>query len=618
MPANTQQPRRVAAMTVAMRVAEELGCDVGKEVGYSVRFEDVTSPSTRIKFLTDGMLIRELMSDPDLTRYSVVMVDEAHERSISTDLLLGLLKRVQQRRPDLRIVVSSATIQAEEFHTYFNRDEGTDEGANSVGEPVSDEPKAKSPDRSNIIILEGRTHPVDVFYLEDEAENYVDKAVDTVFDIHAREPDGDILVFFSGRDEIESALQAIADRHGELEVRGRTLMPLPLYAGLSTEQQMLIFDKTPQGMRKVVFATNIAEASVTIDGVVYVVDCGFSKLRVFDATTGIESLSKLPISKASALQRTGRAGRICPGKCFRLYAEQTFQALLETTVPELQRSNLAPALLQLKALGVENLVRFDFLSPPPSKAMARALELLFSLGALDGDANLTQPLGTRMAELPVEPMMAKTLLSATDFGCLDEILSIAAMTSLDGAVWFYRDGEESKMKHARARFAAQEGDHLTLYNVYQAFTTAGDRGLKFCRENYLNFKSMQKAVSIRNQLRRNIQLLGVGVVNPPSALPNCRDPSTKANNVRKCLTSGYFSHAARMQADGTFRNVKGNTTLWPHPNSLMFNIKADWVIYHEAVETADKIFLRDVTAIEKEWLAQYAPHMYKIHRPVLG
>jgi ATP-dependent RNA helicase DDX35 len=298
--------------------------------------------------------------------------------------------------------------------------------------------------------------------------------------------------------------------------------------------------------------------------------------------------------------------------------------LPETTVPEIQRSNLAPVLLQLKRIGVDNLVRFDFLNPPPSTLMAKSLELLYSLGALDDNAKLTQPLGTRMAELPLEPMMAKILLSAPDFGCVEEMLTIAAMTSLGGAVWFYRDGEEKKMKAARARFAAREGDHLTLYNAYQAFTTVGKHQSKFCHENHLNYQLMQKAVKIRDQLKRNLQSLGVDVTNnthtlhaKPGGGPALPSSSSKGEIVRRCLTTGYFAHAARMKPDGTFTNVQGDRTFWPHPSSLMFNLAADWVVYHEAVEMGDKIFLRDVTAIEKEWLVQYAPHFYSIQRPTM-
>ncbi|RGP72052.1 hypothetical protein FSPOR_2897 [Fusarium sporotrichioides] len=599
------QPRRVAATTVAVRVAEEVGCELGKEVGYSIRFEDVTSASTKIKFLTDGLLIREALVDPLLTRYSVIMVDEAHERSISTDVLLGLLKKIRRKRPELRIIISSATLQAKEFLDFFTA--SSDDQTNSKNGDSE-----KKDEIGAIISLEGRTYPIDILYLESPAENYVEKAIDVVFDIHTQEGEGDILVFLTGREEIDNAIQAVTERMMDLNPKHGSLMPLPLYAGLSTEQQMYVFDKPPEGTRKVVFSTNIAEASITIDGIVFVVDSGFVKLRAYDPRTGIESLTATAVSKAAASQRAGRAGRTKPGKCFRLYTEQSYQSLQDANIPELQRSNLAPIVLQLKALGIDNIVRFDFLSPPPSELMAKALELLYALGALDEYAKLTRPMGSRMAELAVEPMMAKTLLAAPSFGCLSEMLTIAAMTSLGGSVWFSHEGERKKMETSRRKFAVEEGDHLTLLNAYQAFVTKGRKEAKFCHENNLNYKSMSRAVSIRAQLKRYLERFSINVDETLAGQASSEDNAKKAEQIRRCLTSGYFAHAARMQPDGTFRNVEGNMVLHAHPTSLMFNRKADWVIFHEAMETGSKIFIRDVTKIEKTWLLEYAPGFYKI------
>jgi ATP-dependent RNA helicase DDX35 len=574
-----------------------MGCQLGQEVGYSIRFEDVTSAATRIKFLTDGLLLREALVDPLLSRYSVIMVDEAHERSLSTDILLGVLKKVRKRRPELRIIISSATLQAEAFLSFF----AGEEPAERVG---------------TIFNLEGRMYPVDILYTESPVEDYVEKTVQTVFDIHTKEPDGDILVFLTGREEIDSCVQTISERSAQLHPRAQTMMPLPLYAGLSSEQQMYVFEPAPENTRKVIFSTNIAEASVTIDGIIYVLDCGFVKLRAFNPKTGIETLTATGISKASATQRSGRAGRTRPGKCYRLYTEASYETLIQTSIPEIQRSNLAPVILQLKALGIDNIVRFDFITPPPAELVIRALELLYSLGALDTYAKLTKPLGTRMAELAVEPMMAKTLLSAPSFNCLSEVLTIAAMTSLGGAVWFHHEGEKKAMETTRRKFAVEEGDHLTLLNVYQAFITKGKKESKFCKENSLNFKSMTRAVSVRAQLKRYVERFGLNVDETLSSNANKTPLSVgtldKAEQIRRCLTSGFFAHAAKMQPDGTFRNVAGGTVLHAHPSSLMFNRKADWVIFHEVMETGSKTFIRDVTKIEKSWLVEYAPEFYKI------
>jgi ATP-dependent RNA helicase DDX35 len=557
---NILKPRRVAATTVAARVAEELRCELGQEVGYSIRFEDVTSASTKIKFLTDGLLLREALVDPLLSRYSVIMVDEAHERSLSSDVLLGLLKKIRKRRAELRIIISSATLQAEDFLRFFAGDEIQNEhGAGELGGTIG-----------RIISLEGRMYPVDIHYLEEPSEDYVERAVKAVLDIHTKEGEGDILLFLTGREEIERAIEMISEKSLELPPNAPSIQPLPMYAGLSNDQQMYVFEPAAEDTRKVIVSTNIAEASVTIDGIVFVIDCGFVKLRAYNPITGIETLTATPVSKASATQRAGRAGRTKPGKCYRLYTEQAYQALEEATVPEIQRSNLAPIILQLKALGIDNVARFDYLTPPPAELVIRALELLFSLGALDDYAKLTKPIGLRMAELSVEPMMAKVLLTAPTFDCQSEILTIAAMTSLQGSVWFYHNDQKKATESARRKFAVEEGDHLTLLNVYQAFVTKGKKEAKWCRDNYLNYKSMTRAVSIRNQLRRYLERFGISVTESLSAPDILRAGGPdKAEQIRRCLTTGYFSHAARMQADGSFKTVNG-TLLWAHPSSLMF------------------------------------------------
>ncbi|KAF1846739.1 ATP dependent RNA helicase-like protein [Cucurbitaria berberidis CBS 394.84] len=598
------QPRRIAATSVAARVAEELDTPLGQTIGYSIRFEDVTSAITQVKFVTDGLLLREMLVDPLLKRYSVVMVDEAHERSLSSDILLSLLKKVLRKREDLRVVVSSATLEAGRFLDFFNPENG---------EQVFGKSRE---DYGRIVGIEGRTFPVEVQYLLEPTTNYVEAAVEAVMSIHENERGGDVLVFLTGREEIDDAIDMISDRIVDLPSTSQKLMPLPLYAGLPSEEQMFVFQQPPANTRKVIFSTNIAEASITIDGIVFVLDSGYVKLRNYDAHLGIENLNVVPVSKASATQRAGRAGRTRPGKCFRLYTEVAFERLEEATFPEIQRSNLAPVVLQLLNLGITNVVRFDYLSPPPSSLITRALDLLYSLGALDTTARLTKPLGARMAELPLEPMLSKALLQAAnpEFGCLSEMLTIAAMMTLQGNAFVSHDGNKKQLDNARRRFAVAEGDHLTLYNVYEAFVKAGMQNVQWCRENCLNHKSMVKASSVRKQLAAYLDRFGVketALASSSSGLLSVGGIPI-AERVRRCLTTGFFAHAARMKSDGSFTTIDGKTTLWAHPSSVFFHRKADWVIYTEILSTRDKIYIRDLSTVDMDWLAEYAPEYYKI------
>ncbi|OBZ83250.1 putative ATP-dependent RNA helicase DHX35 [Choanephora cucurbitarum] len=591
------QPRRIAATSVAQRVAEEMNCELGAEVGYLIRFDDKTSEKTKIKYMTDGMLFRETMIDPLLSNYSVVMIDEAHERSLYTDVLIGVLKKVQKKRKDLKVIISSATMDAEQFYQFFNANTNQD----------------KTQDTATIISLEGRMYPVDTFYVDKPVADYLETCIQIVFDIHLKEPVGDILIFLTGREEIDRVVEEVYDRGKTLPKNSLAIMPLPLYAGLTVEEQLQVFEPTPKYTRKVIVSTNIAEASVTLEGVVYVIDSGFVKMRAYNPKTGMEALVVTPISKASALQRAGRAGRVKPGKAYRLYTEETYRQLKDTSTPEIQRSNLATIILQLKALGIDNVLRFDFITPPPAELMTRALELLYSLKALDDVGRLTIPMGMQLAELPLDPMLAKILLASKEFGCSHEIVTIAAMTSVQNIFIQPNKVPREIIYEARRKFWVEEGDTLSLINVYNAFINKGNKSAKWCHDRFLNFKALSRAMAIRLQLIKYLKRFDIPLVSATSKYPATADGRLAASrDVRKCITTGYFSQAAIAEPDssGRFRTVRDNVLLQIHPNSVLFNRTPKCVVFHEVVETT-QAYMRDLTVIEPKWLAELAPHFYE-------
>jgi len=466
------QPRRVAAMSVAKRVAEEFGCRLGQEVGYVIRFEDCTSPETIISYMTDGMLLRQCLMDPDLSQYSVIMLDEAHERTINTDVLFGLLKKTALRRPDLKLIVTSATLDATKFSSYF------------FGSPI--------------FTIPGRTFPVEVLYTKEPESDYLDASLITVMQIHLTEPPGDILLFLTGQEEIDTASQILFERMKALGPSVPELVILPVYSALPSEMQSRIFEPAAPGTRKVVIATNIAETSITIDGIYYVVDPGFVKQKAYNPKLGMDSLVIVPIAKSQAKQRAGRAGRTGPGKCYRLYTEAAFQnEMMDNSVPEIQRTNLGNTVLMLKALGINDMIGFDFMDPPPTQTLIVALHQLYALGALDTEGLLTR-LGRKMAEFPLEPNLSKMLISSVDLGCSEEILTIVAMLSVENI--FYRPKEKQSLAdQKKARFHQPEGDHLTLLTVYNAWKN-NKFSNPWCFDNFVQARSLRRAQDVRKQL----------------------------------------------------------------------------------------------------------------------
>lgn len=567
------QPRRVAAMSVAKRVAEEVGCEVGGTVGYAIRFEDKTTKDTVIKYMTDGHLQREIIMDPDLKRYSVIMLDEAHERTIATDVLFGLLKKTVKRRPDLKIIVTSATLDADKFSSYFNE--------------------------APIFTIPGRTFPVEILYSKEPESDYLDAALVTVMEIHLAEPAGDILVFLTGQEEIDTACEVLYERMKALGPNVPDLIILPVYSALPSEMQSRIFDPAPPGSRKVVLATNIAETSITIDGIYYVVDPGFVKQNAYDPKLGMDSLVVVPISRASAQQRAGRAGRTGPGKCFRLYTQQAFESeMLPTTIPEIQRQNLAHTILMLKASGINDLLHFGFMDPPPMNTMLTALEELYALSALDDEGLLTR-LGRKMADFPVDPSLAKGLVYSVDLGCSDEMLTIVSMLNIQTV--FYRPKEkQSQADQKKAKFHDPQGDHLTLLNVYNAWKNSGFSN-PWCFENFIQARGVRRAKDVRDQLTKMMQRYRHPIV-------SCGRDTEK---VRRALCSGFFRNSARKDPQEGYKTLIEGTNVYLHPSSALFGKNAEWVIYHSLVMTT-KEYMHITTAIEPKWLVEAAPTFFQV------
>ena len=569
------QPRRVAAMSVAARVAEEMGVKVGNEVGYSIRFEDATSDKTVLKYMTDGMLLRELLTEPDLGGYSALMIDEAHERTLHTDILFGLVKDIARFRPDLKLLISSATMDAQKFAAYF--------------------------DDAPIFNIPGRMFEVGTHYTSQPEANYLDAALTTIIQIHTSQPRGDILVFLTGQEEIEIIEQNLTDTARKLGSRMKELVICPIYANLPSELQAKIFEPTPPNARKVVLATNIAETSLTIDGIVYVIDPGFVKENHYNARTGMESLNVVPCSRASAEQRKGRAGRVGPGKCFRLYTSFSYMnELEESTMPEIQRTNLNSVVLLLKSLGINDLVDFDFMDPPPAETLIRALEHLYALGALNDRGDLTK-VGRQMAEFPTDPMFAKAILAADKHQCVEEVLSIIAMLGEASSLFYRPKDKKIHADSARARFTVKDGgDHFTLLNIWNQWVDS-DFSYVWARENFLQQRALTRARDVRDQLAKLCDRVEVTIT------------SAGANDIpriSKALTAGFFPNAARLGKGGdSYRTVKNGTGVWLHPSSTLIESKPRWVIYFELVQTS-KEFMRSCMPLQPEWLVDAAPHYY--------
>ncbi|XP_058477789.1 ATP-dependent RNA helicase DHX8-like [Solea solea] len=570
------QPRRVAAMSVAKRVSEEYGCRLGQEVGYTIRFEDCTCTETVIKYMTHGMLQRECLIDPDMSQYCIVMLDEAHERTIHTDVLFGLLKKTIKKRKDMKLIVSSATLDAVKFSQYFFE--------------------------APIFTIPGRTFPVEILYTKEPETDYLDASLITVMQIHLTEPPGDVLVFLTGQEEIDTACEMLFDRMKSLGPDVPELIILPVYSALPSEMQTRIFDPAPPGSRKVIIATNIAETSLTIDGIYYVVDPGFVKQIVYNSKSGIDQLLVTPISQAQAKQRSGRAGRTGPGKCYRLYTERAYRdEMLVSNVPEIQRTNLSSTVLSLKAMGINDLLSFDFMDSPPMETLITAMEQLYTLGALDDEGLLTR-LGRRMAEFPLDPMLCKMLIMSVHLACSEEMLTIVSMLSVQNI--FYRPKDkQAQADQRKTKFFQPEGDHLTLLAVYNSWKN-NKFSNPWCFENFIQARSLKRSQDIRKQMMSIMDRHMLDVV-------SCGKNTVR---VQKAICSGFFRNAARKHPQDGYRTVIDQQVVYLHPSSTLFNRQPEWLVYHELVLTT-KEYMREVTIIDPRWLVEFAPAFFRVADP---
>ncbi|KAL6454619.1 prp16 Pre-mRNA-splicing factor ATP-dependent RNA helicase prp16 [Candida maltosa Xu316] len=595
------QPRRVAAMSVAKRVSEEMNCKFGEEVGYSIRFEDRTdTKKTLIKYMTEGILLREILMDPLLKNYSCIIMDEAHERSVNTDVLLGLFKNLLAKRRDLKLIVTSATMNANRFTKFF--------GA------------------APQFTIPGRTFPVDVYFNKNVTIDYVENAVKQVLTVHLTNSkkngpdgfvnDGDILVFMTGQEDIEITCDLIREKLDLLE-DPPPLDIYPIYSTMPQDLQKKIFNKKNLKRRKVVVATNIAETSLTVDGIKYVIDCGLVKVKVYNPKLGMDTLQVVPISLANADQRSGRAGRTGAGVAYRLYTEKATdeQSMYLQPIPEIQRTNLSNIMLLLKSLKVDDINRFPFLDSPPKDLLNCSLYDLWAIGALDNLGELTK-LGYAMTQFPIEPTLSKLILLSTepDFHCSEEIVTIVAMLSVPNI--YHRPKERAnEADMAREKFVIPESDHLTLLNVYNQWNTNlikfknnYNKINQWCNKNFLQLKSLYRAKDIKHQLtlimkKNKLQILR----------------SHNDDDIRRCLCGSFYQQSAKLtkmnlSSQPEFVNLRHSyMKMYLHPTSSLLesNLSSNYVIYHELVLTK-KEYMNYVTCVDPMWLLEYGYKFYDV------
>ena len=618
------QPRRLAARSVAERIAEELKSEIGSAVGYKVRFTDHTSRDACVKLMTDGILLAETQTDRYLAAYDTIIIDEAHERSLNIDFLLGYLKQLLPRRPDLKVIITSATIDAERFSQHFN------------GAPVLE--------------VSGRTYPVEILYRpltskdEDDAEVELTDAIVDAADELAQHGEGDILVFLPGEREIREAAEAL--RKSTLR---RNDEILPLFARLSHAEQHKIFH--PSGAkRRIVLATNVAETSLTVPGIKYVIDTGLARVKRYSARAKVEQLHVEKISQAAARQRSGRCGRVSAGVCIRLFSEEDFNSRPEFTDPEIVRSNLAAVILRMAALKLGDVAAFPFLEAPDQRYINDGFQVLLELGAVNEHNGLTK-LGEQMAHLPIDPKIARILLAAKKHDCMAEILVIASALSIQDPRERPLEARDAAAK-AHERFTDKQSDFLAYLNIWDSFQRERDKGLsnkqlvQWCRQYFLSHLRMREWRELHHQLAQTAIEMGLTTKEaafrrPPevrqlTSSENAGDQDLSAKlkqkqldkkqhraqiraakeagyeQIHRALLTGLIANVGMKSPDGNDYTGARGSRFHLFPASALFKAKPKWVMAAELVETT-KLYARDVAAIQPEWIEQEAPHLVRYH-----
>ena len=665
------EPRRVAAITLARRVAEEMGTPLGSsspasKVGYSVRFDNSTGPCTKIKFLTEGMLLQEMLRDPWLKPYSAVIIDEVHERGVNVDLILGFMRNMAAGGLEgrggvpLKVVVMSATAEIERLENFFeegylaiskglgpgqsiNRDSdnesewsgisGSDQEAprvptqqdanpisdgvdnrqkeNKIGQTNGEEPpkstnsdrkkKKKSVSHVTTCHIEGRQHPVSVHYTSEPVQDWVDAALRKIFQIHQKEPmPGDILVFLTGQETVESLENLVTEYALSLSRDVPKMLVLPLFAALPQTAQQRVFQPAPPRTRKIILATNIAETSVTVSGVRFVIDCGKAKIKQFRSRIGLDSLLVKPISKSAAIQRKGRAGREAPGQCYRLYTEVSYNEMQQNNTPEILRCDLSHAILTMKARGVDDIINFPFLNYPSRDALEKALLQLYQSGALTDSGTINET-GEQMAKLPLTVSLGRVLIAAAEpeFDCVSEVIDIISCLSVEN-IFLNLTSEEKKeeAESARRELYRREGDHLTLLITVQAYAAENTDRKAWAEKHFVSHRAMQAVMDVRKQLRAQhpqAQTLRQEITRHIT--------SERATTIVKCFLKGFKMNTARLMPDGSYKTVVGNQTVAIHPSSGLFGKKVEAIMYNEFVFTT-KSYARGVSAVQMDWIGE--------------